>query len=380
MAIDRRDFLKGAAAAAAGVAVMRGEASSFTVPKGEKIRSALLHLGMNMWGGYRAPGEAADKELKYGKTKSVTDRAVWNNLIAHMQKRRFNHAVIDLGGGVEFQSHPELTLPGSFTPQEMRDEVKRLAAMGIEAIPKLNFSACHDAWLGIYSRMLSTPKYYEVVRDVIADACEMFGNPRYVHIGLDEENLFFSSKYPMTIIRRGELWWHDFDFYVKTLEKHGALPMFFSASAWGKDQELFYRRVPKTAILNAGFYGSYATREEYIAKYAKMRGDVKYKQRTPYQFKEMSERGYGIVTCVSNWVNTNDKKKYPTVPTGKDFPRNRESIAWAQKYIASETVPEFMLGGMVAPWAWVDRAHEDFWIDGLNNFADSCEELGWAKA
>ena len=55
MVVNRRDFVKGAAAAAAGVAAMRGVASSFTVPKGEKIRSALLHLGMNMWGGYRAP-------------------------------------------------------------------------------------------------------------------------------------------------------------------------------------------------------------------------------------------------------------------------------------------------------------------------------------
>ena len=375
--MTRRDFVKGAAAAAVGVAARRGEASSFTVPKGEKIRSALLHLGMNMWGGYRAPGEAVDKNLKYGKEKCTTDRELWRKLTAHMQKRHFNHAVIDLGGGVEFQSHPEITLPGSFTPQEMRDEVKRLASMGIEAIPKINFSACHDAWLGIYGRMLSTPKYYEVVRDVIADACEMFGGPRYVHIGLDEENLVHSEKNPMTIIRRGELWWHDFDFYVKTLEKHGAQPMFFPTSSWGKDQEIFYRRVPKTAIMNVGFYGSFKSREEFMEKYAKRTGPTKYKRRVPYMFRELSERGYGIVTCVSNWVYTGDKKKYPTIPTGKDFPRDRESIAWAQKYIASETVPEFMLGGMVAPWANVSRAHEDFWIDGLNNFADSCEELGW---
>ena len=61
--MDRRGFIKGAAAAATVVAAMRGEAGSFTVPKGKKIRSALLHLGMNMWGGYRAPGEAVDKAV-----------------------------------------------------------------------------------------------------------------------------------------------------------------------------------------------------------------------------------------------------------------------------------------------------------------------------
>ena len=42
----------------------------------------------------------------------------------------------------------------------MRAEVARLRGMRFTVIPKLNFSACHDIWLGVYSRMLSAAMRY----------------------------------------------------------------------------------------------------------------------------------------------------------------------------------------------------------------------------
>ena len=62
-----------------------------------------------------------------------------------------------------------------------------LRALGIEPLPKLNFSTCHDAWLGPYSRMVSTPAYYDVCRDLIDEVAELFGGPRFFHLGMDEE-------------------------------------------------------------------------------------------------------------------------------------------------------------------------------------------------
>ena len=70
----------------------------------------------------------------------------------------------------------------------MRAEVKRLREMGLEPIPKLNFSTCHDTWLGPYARMVSTPKYYEVAKDLIAETIELFDKPRLFHLGMDEED------------------------------------------------------------------------------------------------------------------------------------------------------------------------------------------------
>ena len=41
----------------------------------------------------------------------------------------------------------------------MRKELDRMRALGLEPLPKLNFSTCHDAWLKDYHRMISTPQY-----------------------------------------------------------------------------------------------------------------------------------------------------------------------------------------------------------------------------
>ena len=206
--MNRKEFIRGAlATAAVGMSGYAGAKAVGVTPTADvKIRSALLHLGMNMWRGYRAPGEKIDPKLGYARTECPTEPAVWDAVIRRMHERHYNMAIIDLGGGVEFPSHPEITVKGSRSAQWMRDEVRRLADMGIEAVPKLNFAATHDAWLGIYERMLSTPKYYEVVKDIIADAVEMFGNPRFIHIGMDEEDAAWQKNFPMAVVRRGELW------------------------------------------------------------------------------------------------------------------------------------------------------------------------------
>ena len=36
----------------------------------------------------------------------------------------------------------------------MKAEKARLAALGIDLVPKLNFSTAHDLWLGDYHRMV----------------------------------------------------------------------------------------------------------------------------------------------------------------------------------------------------------------------------------
>lgn len=60
--------------------------------------------------------------------------------------------------------------------------------LGIKLIPKLNFSATHDAWLGEYERMVSTKTYYTVCQDIINEIYEVFEHPDYIHLGMDEED------------------------------------------------------------------------------------------------------------------------------------------------------------------------------------------------
>ena len=379
----RREFLSMAAAAGA---VMSAHAKpARIVPSADvKFRSALLHLGFNMWGGYVTPDEPRERGIHYTRTKCPTDPAVWSDITALMQKRRYNMAIIDLGGGVEFPSHPELTIKGCRSPQWMRDEVRRLADMGIEAIPKLNFSASHDAWLGIYERMVATPAYYQVVKDVIADAVEMFGNPRFIHIGMDEESMEFQRDYPVTMVRRGEVLWRDLRYIIDCVEKHNARAIMFGQSHFARNETEFYKRIPKTVVQNAGMYGHGHTLEWAKKKYEESKADSKgrpgmWKIRCMTldgMFRRMGEHGYDVLSCSSNWVLI-DKKKYPVVKYGKDYPQDRESIAWLHDLLAKEVAPERLIGGMTAPWMQMTSEYQEYWRDGINQLADAMDSHGW---
>jgi hypothetical protein len=136
------------------------------------------------------------------------------------------HAVIDIispfaAGFVCLTPDSPRALPA----EKLAAEVKRLKEQGIEAIPKLNFSACHDGWLKMYGRMLSTDKYRVVVKELIDDVCKVFGNPRYFHLGLDEEDADMQRRDPFVVIRRGGAWWKDFYHYLDCLSAHGARAM-----------------------------------------------------------------------------------------------------------------------------------------------------------
>ena len=72
------------------------------------------------------------------------DEAVWRTLTGRMQGAGMNLLVIDLGEALQYQSHPELAVKGSWKIDRFRAELKRLRSMGQEPIPKLNFSTAHD--------------------------------------------------------------------------------------------------------------------------------------------------------------------------------------------------------------------------------------------
>jgi hypothetical protein len=91
--------------------------------------------------------------------------------------------------------------------------------MGLEPIPKLNFSTCHDYWLGPYARMVSTPKYYEVCQNLIAEVIDLFDKPRYFHLGMDEEEQKHQRWFEHVVLRQYGLWWREFEFFVKQVEK-----------------------------------------------------------------------------------------------------------------------------------------------------------------
>lgn len=261
----------------------------------ERIWSYFIQLGHNMWrdATYREEfrGPLQTQATGRFKTEMYTDRAVWRQVIDFLPACNINVVVIDIGEGLLYETHPEISTKGAWTREELRSELARMRAMGLEPIPKLNFSAYHDEWLGEYSHMLGTQRYYEVVRDLIDEVCEVFDSPRFFHLGLDEEYIPDHRKC-LTVIRSSDLWYHDLYFYMKCLEKHGARPWVW-ADPSRRNLDEYVRRMPHDCIQSEGCY------ERIIPRDA----EGKLPARGGLQsMVTLAKHGYDQIPCVSTWA------------------------------------------------------------------------------
>ena len=221
----------------------------------EKMWTFFMNLGCNMWEDKWSPAHThpiqCDSATRYYDVLS-TERDTWRRIVDQLPSFGINALTIDIGEGVQYESHPELASVGAWTKEELRDEVRRIRALGMEPIPKLNLSACHDTWLGEYAHMLSTQKYYEVVRDLIGEVAEIFESPRLFHLGMDEEE-FPDHHTGMTSIRSEDLWWHDIYFLFDEVTKHGARPWIWSDFYW-KHQASWEKKMPKICVQSSWQY------------------------------------------------------------------------------------------------------------------------------
>lgn len=264
-------------------------------PAEEKfIWGALFHFGTNMWSDIpvKSWGPIKDLSLVAKADHLRFDESVWRVLTDRMKAAGMNLLVIDIGEGLQLQSHPELAVKGSWTIERFRAELARLRGMGIEPIPKMNFSTGHDTWLNEYERQVSTPTYYKVCADIVKEVCEIFDKPRFFHLGYDEETAGNQSQYGYVVVRQGELWWHDFLFFADTVEKQGVRPWIWSDSYWRHPDE-FVKRMPKSVIQSNWYYG---------ASFDPAKVDV------VKDYIELDKAGFDQIPTGSNWgCDTNFK-------------------------------------------------------------------------
>ena len=330
--MTRREFVRDAAAFGllAGCATAKGGG----VAQGE-IRAYLMHLGWNMWsdipvaswGPYKTKEECA---VVCAADRFRTDVGVWNRVTERMAKDGYNMVIVDVGEALAYPSHPELGAKGCWSPERMREEVRRLRALGLEPIPKLNFSAAHDTWLGPYHRMVSTRKYYEVCADVIRDVAEAFDHPRFLHLGYDEETAGHQRKYAMAVVRQGELWWHDFLWFVGQTTKAGMRPWIWSDFIWHHKAD-FLARMPKDVLQSNWYYGkSFATglpvREGLECNYVDA-------------YLELEKAGFDQVPTGSNWSCD-------------------ENLGGTVEFCRRNIDPSRLKGFMMAPWFFPDPRWE----------------------
>ena len=220
------------------------------------------------------------------------DRDVWDDVLTELVKSGANAVLLDVGDGLKYESHPEIAVHGAWSVGELKTELARVREMGLTPLPKLNFSACHDVWLKDYGRMPSTPKYYEVVANLIAELIDVFDTPPLFHLGMDEENWENQRHNQISVIRQHELWWHDLNFMVREVEKGGSRAWIWSDYLW-HDPDDFLARMPKSVMQSNWYYGF-----EY-------RDDIKGVKA----FDILEDAGYDQIPAGANWTDADNFRK-----------------------------------------------------------------------
>ena len=351
----------GAAAVAAAGCATKQPLARYVAP-GE-IKALLLHLGHNMWCDWFPEDidlEIVKAEVGGGRnpfpdTELRSKEELWRQATDYAAKKGVNMIVIDVGEALIYPSHPELAIKGSWSPEKLRDEIRRLNALGLEVIPKLNFSTTHNGWLKHYRRLLSTETYYKVCEDVIRDVAEIFGTPRLFHIGYDEETARHqggSKRCLYVQVRKGEFWWHDFFHIVRTVEKNGMRPWCWSDFGW--DNREYFTRCPKSVLQCTWYYD-----ESYGGFDLKTNKTSDHKRLL--EFWDLEKAGFDQTPCGTNWVGWKRRQEGVGADDviGKLVKMGREVIA-----------PERLKGFMMAPWASCDTPENVAFIRrGVNLFA-----------
>lgn len=227
--------------------------------------------------------------------ENQTDDDVWRQMIDFLASQGFNTVLIDVGDSLEYETHPEISIKGAWSKDKLKKELEYIRSRGITPIPKLDFSANNHMWLGEYSRMVSTPLYYKVCKDLITEVAEVFGYPKYFHLGMQKETPEYQKDRDYLCIRQSELWWHDLYFLIDVCERIGCQPWIWSHWLWsdlttnkGKTDE-YLKRMPRSVLQSNGWYVAIKKNKqgEYI--------------NDPFQaYLRMEEAGFEQVPTCSN--------------------------------------------------------------------------------
>ena len=311
-----------------------------------------------------------------GDSKMTFEDEAWDILVDEAHKSGMNAIVLELGNGVCYGSYPELVHPNAWNRERVHAEVARLKELGIALVPLMNFSATHHGWLGEYSRMISTSKYYDVCRDLINEVYELFDKPEYIHIAMDEEDspiVLRDHQEGVISIRRGELFWHDLIYLCDCVRDTGATPWLWTDPCFDHPEEFRKRVKPDNIMLSPWQY--FALKEEhytviadsplyseYYAQEPFKHMDLKYVEDDPFlvRFREQAlpaaESGYALVPCVST-VNGCEYNTDETV-----------------EYFKTKAPSECVKGFMTAPWLDTTMENINEIVRGIRLLRDAKEK------
>lgn len=293
------------------------------------ILAYLLHISFNFWSDHPQADELWGLEHVAARPYLRCEDRVWNELTQALADAGFNRVVLDLGDGIRYTSHPEIAVEGAWSVSRLAEELARLRRLGLEPIPKLNFSTAHDVWLGDYARMVSTPTYYQVCLDLIQETAELFGRPTLFHIGMDEETYEHQRYYRYSQVRQYDLWWEDLGFYIEAVEAAGSRAWVWSDYVW-HHPDLFFAHMPLSVLQSNWYYGADFGDDVIPAR----------------AYRDLEDHGFEQVPTGSNW----------STPT---------NFAQTVEYCRACVPPDQLLGFLQTVWRPTLPAYRQRHLDAI---------------
>lgn len=321
----------------------------------EKMWSILVHLSFNQW------CFAVNNFCKM-PFEETFEESFWDYLVEECQKAGVNAIVLDVGDGIQYASHPEIAQKGAWTRQKVRKEVKRCKDLGIELIPKLNFATTHSFWQGEYRKMTSSTPYYKMASDLIKEVSELFDNPSYIHLGMDEENAHFAvlhaRSHGVAIFRDGNQYWHDLRFLVDCVHDCGSTPWVWHSPLFEKHEEFKEHFDVDEMVFSPYFY--HAVRKEHWTP-------ITDRQIWIDWYKKPEYAGMNIQYIEEDPICANffkysipcTKEGYKMIPVGSvchDLDCNMYELV---EYFKNEAPDESVLGFQEAPWVMTSWKHKE---------------------
>ena len=304
----------------------------------QKIWALFVELSLSQW--------------QPKREKVEFDEEYWNELIKKCADTGINTIVIDVGDGVQYESHPEIVIDGAWSKEKVLAEVKKCREYGIELIPKLNFSTGHAYWMGEYRRMTSSTRYYNFCHNILREIYEMFDKPSYIHLGMDEENIITTAcAEDVVIYRKNEVLIKDLKFLFDEVNSLGAKPWIWHEPLVHYT-EIYEKFIgPDEAVISPWWYWSYTEDEHFpiisdIDNHYYDKG-IRYEKDVPMRVEFMQK----IVPLL--------EKGYKYIPTPSTFYCPETNTDDTLKYFKENCPDEQIIGYMTAPWREIDGKYKD---------------------
>ena len=218
----------------------------------------LLQLSDNRWGDtfenrkyWHLPPHRFCDENK-------VDASLWDELIPFLKERRYNTLIIDLGDGLRYDTHPEISAPDAWSKEFLIEKLAVLRENGIEPVPMLNFSSRRCAWMRRYSRMVGSELFAAVCADLIGEVAALFGNRGLFHLGLDGETAADAMAQGVLSIRNPKIFWRDAAALFACCAENGMRPWIWADKFW-EDPQGFAANVPKEVLVSNRYYEGYGS-------------------------------------------------------------------------------------------------------------------------